>query len=85
MGRADRRLGWGLFWLPSGVGAVVTLIATPQLPQWSVWVLIIFASVSVHSIRIRFWTLQFLSVDRWACPCNPVHGFNTWFTWMVGF
>jgi hypothetical protein len=46
MGKADHRIGWIWFWLASGIGAVIAVIAAPELPKFSIIPLIVFAGFS---------------------------------------
>ena len=46
MSKLEARLGWGFFWLTTGVCAVVALIAAPDIPSWSIKALLVLAGVS---------------------------------------
>jgi hypothetical protein len=46
MGKTEDRKGWAFFWLATGFAAVIALIATPDMPQWSVLSLLFMAACS---------------------------------------
>jgi hypothetical protein len=54
MGKADQRLGWGFFWLATGTGAVVALIATAGLLPWAVVTLLIIVAMSFSAAAYYF-------------------------------
>jgi hypothetical protein len=65
MDKDKRDKAWAFAWLSFGVGAVITMIAAPGLPFWSLFILTVFAGVSLSLAAHYFgWVTLHISTDE---------------------
>jgi hypothetical protein len=58
MSEAEVRLGWGWFWASLGGAAVIAVVAAPDLPNWSIKVLVLFTGIALSIASYYFGWLR---------------------------
>jgi hypothetical protein len=83
----EERAGWAFFFLATGVGVVVALVAAPELPHWSIWSLIALGglcfSIAAHNFGWFKTPFRVGSLPRAMCILALIWGPMAWLGFKV--